>query len=78
MSVSSECSTTILICALQAHDDQGNRLAVARENGDIQIWSTLPPRWHPLGTCVGSESSKIRSVCWAWKGAGKLLFCILC
>jgi hypothetical protein len=48
-----------------AHDDIGERLAVARDNGDIQIWSTSLPRWHPVAACAGSQESKIRSLCWS-------------
>jgi hypothetical protein len=48
-----------------AHDDVGERLAVARDNGDIQLWSTSLPRWHPVATLAGTVHSKIRSLCWS-------------
>ena len=48
-----------------AHDAGLQMLAVGRGSGDIQLWSTVAPRWHPIGVCVGSPSSQIRAVCWA-------------
>ena len=44
-----------------AHDPIGQRLAVARSNGDIQIWNTSLPRWHPVGVCGGSTLSQVRA-----------------
>lgn len=42
-----------------SHDPIGQRLAVARSNGDIQIWNTSLPRWHPVGVCGGSTLSQV-------------------
>eukprot|EP00960_Hanusia_phi_P066540 766420-Hanusia_phi.AAC.3 len=50
-----------------AYNPIENILAVARSNGDIQLWRTTMPRWHPIGVCVGSGGSQIRSLCWANK-----------
>lgn len=45
-----------------AHDPIGQRLAVARSNGDIHIWNTSLPRWHPVAVCSGSTLSQVRTL----------------
>ena len=52
------------IVTAMAYDAASQMLAVARGNGDIQLWSTVPPRWHAVGVLTGSSPSPIRSVCW--------------
>lgn len=53
------------IVTAMAYDATSKMLAVARGNGDIQLWNTTPPRWHSVGVLTGSSPSPIRSVCWA-------------
>jgi WD40 repeat protein len=52
------------IVTAMAYEDETQTLAVARGSGDIELWRTVAPRWHPVGTLTGSSSSQIRSVCW--------------
>ena len=52
------------IVTAMAYEPESEMLAVARGNGDIQLWRTAAPRWHSVGSMTGSSSSQIRSVCW--------------
>jgi len=52
------------IVTAMAHENETQTLAVSRGSGDIELWRTVAPRWHPVGTLTGSSSSQIRSVCW--------------
>jgi len=63
------------IVTAMAYDAEDEMLAVARGNGDIQLWRTVAPRWHAVGTLAGSSTSQIRSVCWVRReGEGPRLF----
>jgi len=53
------------IVTAMAYDAPSQMLAVARGDGDIQLWNTVAPRWHAVGVLTGSSPSPIRSVCWA-------------
>lgn len=63
------------IVTAMAYDAEGEMLAVARGNGDIQLWRTVAPRWHAVGMLAGTSDSQIRSVCWVRReGEGPRLF----
>ncbi|RMX66947.1 hypothetical protein KXD40_005072 [Peronospora effusa] len=41
----------------------GDQLAVARANGDVEIWN-VDPKWHLKFVIFGSESSQVSALCW--------------
>lgn len=52
------------------HDEKSNRLAVARANGDVEVWHTQH-KWHQLCHVTGGETINVRSLQWC----NERLFC---
>ncbi|KAG1689593.1 hypothetical protein DVH05_002102 [Phytophthora capsici] len=52
--------------AIQAltFNSTGDQLAVARANGDVEIWS-VQEKWHLKFVLAGSSQSQISALCWA-------------